>query len=157
MVEVDPKTGAEVVRWVRRFPLMCKQRDYVFSRRSWVDGCVAAARAVPLRSRLMPRGCDTCSDTYFTVSRSCEHAACPPVSGVRRVDEFYSSWRMRPVPGRNGGVACEVVLQHFEEMGIQHDLAKLAIRRGMWCVRQLRAPCRRPRALTLHATVGVAW
>ena len=41
VVEVDQRTGAEVVRWVRRFPLMCKQRDYVFSRRSWVDGCVA--------------------------------------------------------------------------------------------------------------------
>ena len=45
VIEVDQRTGAEVVRWVRRFPLMCKQRDYVFSRRSWVDGCVAAARA----------------------------------------------------------------------------------------------------------------
>ena len=74
------------------------------------------------------------SDTYYTVSRSCEHSARPPTSGVRRVDEFYSAWRMRAVPGKNGGVACEVVLQHFEEMGIQHDLAKLAIRRGMWCV-----------------------
>jgi hypothetical protein len=52
------------------------------------------------------------------------------------VDEFFSSWRMRAVPGRDGGIACEVVLQHFEEMGIQHDLAKLAVRRGMWCAQQ---------------------
>jgi len=30
------------------------------------------------------------------------------------------------------------VLQHFEEMGIQHDLAKLAVRRGMWgCVQNM--------------------
>jgi hypothetical protein len=50
------------------------------------------------------------------------------------VDDFYSSWRMRAVPGRDGGIATEVVLQHFEEMGIQHDLAKLAVRRGMWYV-----------------------
>ncbi len=83
----------------------------VFSRRSWVDG-----------------------DTYYTVTKSCTHATCPPRPRCRRVDEFYSSWRMRPVQARNGGIACEVVLQHFEEMGIQHDLAKLAVRRGMWCV-----------------------
>ena len=65
------------------------------------------------------------------------------------MDEFYSAWRMRPVQGKNGGVACEVVLQHFEEMGIQHDLAKLAIRRGMWYVRVSRAL--RPPALTVCA------
>ncbi len=42
---------------------------------------------------------------------------------------------MRAVPGRNGGAACEVVLVHYEDVGIQPDLAKLAIRRGMWgCV-----------------------
>ena len=63
------------------------------------------------------------------------HDAVPPRARCRRVDEFYSSWRMRPVKGRDGGIATEVVLQHFEEMGIQHDLAKLAVRRGMWCVR----------------------
>jgi hypothetical protein len=49
---------------------------------------------------------------------------------------------MRAVPGRDGGVATEVVLQHFEEMHIQHDLAKLAVRRGMWCApRERRCFC----------------
>lgn len=52
--------------------------------------------------------------------------------------EFYSAWRMRTVPGRSGSPACEVVLMHYEDMGIQHDLAKLAVRRGMWgCVQNL--------------------
>lgn len=115
VLEVDPRTGAEVVRWVRKFPLMCSPRDYVFCRRSWVEG-----------------------DEYFTVTRSCTHDACPPRPRCRRVDDFYSSWRMRAVPGRDGGVATEVVLQHFEEMHIQHDLAKLAVRRGMWgCVQNM--------------------
>ena len=42
------------------------------------------------------------------------------------------------MPGRNGSPACEVVLLHYEDMGIQHDLAKLAVRRGMWgCVLNL--------------------
>ena len=39
VLATDESTGAEVVRWVRRFPLMCAPRDYVFSRRSWADGC----------------------------------------------------------------------------------------------------------------------
>ena len=112
VLELDTRTGAEVVRWVRRFPLMCSPRDYVFCRRSWADG----------------------ADLY-TVTRACAYAGCPPRSRCRRVDQFYSAWRMRAVPGRNGGVACEVVFQHFEEMGVQADLAQLAIRRGMWgCV-----------------------
>ena len=52
--------------------------------------------------------------------------------------EFFSAWCIRSVPGRNGSPACEVVLLHFEDMGIQHDLAKLAVRRGMWgCVLNL--------------------
>ena len=52
--------------------------------------------------------------------------------------EFFSAWRIRGVPGRNGSPACEVVLLHYEDMGIQHDLAKLAVRRGMWgCVLNL--------------------
>jgi len=112
VLEQDVRTGAEVVRWVRRFPLMCTPRDYVFSRRSWADG----------------------ADLY-TVTRACAYPGCPPRPRCRRVDAFYSSWRMRAVPGRNGGIACEVTFQHYEEMGVQADLAKLAIRRGMWgCV-----------------------
>lgn len=34
--------------------------------------------------------------------------------------------------------ACEVMLFHHEEMGIQKDLAKLGIRQGMWgCVKKM--------------------
>lgn len=112
VLESDAATGAEVVRWVRRFPLMVMPRDYVFSRRSFVDG----------------------GDLY-TVSRACEHSSCPPKQRCRRVVDFASSWRLRPVVGRDGQAATEVVLLHWEDQGIQHDLAKIAIRRGMWgCV-----------------------
>ena len=52
----DEATGAEVVRWVRRFPLMCAPRDYVFSRRSWADGCGALTpSAAAERASLPPR------------------------------------------------------------------------------------------------------
>jgi len=43
VLDSDPRTGAEVARWVRRFPLMCCPRDYAFARRSFVDGCVGDA------------------------------------------------------------------------------------------------------------------
>jgi hypothetical protein len=34
--------------------------------------------------------------------------------------------------------ACEVMLFHHEEMGIQRDLAKLGVRQGMWgCVKKI--------------------
>lgn len=34
--------------------------------------------------------------------------------------------------------ACEVLLFHHEEMGIQRDLAKLGVRQGMWgCVKKM--------------------
>lgn len=55
----DPKTGAEVLHYVRNFPLLCAPRDYVFSRRSFVKG-----------------------DSYITVSKSCTLQACsriPPL------------------------------------------------------------------------------
>ena len=115
VLEVDPRTGAEVARWVRRFPLMVSPRDYVFVRRTWADG-----------------------PDLYTITRACTYAGCPPRAQCRRVEKFYSSWRMRAVPGRHGGVACEVAFLHYEEMGVQADLAKLAIRRGMWgCVQNM--------------------
>jgi hypothetical protein len=115
ILDSDPRTGAEVARWVRRFPLMCCPRDYVFARRSFVDG-----------------------EDLYTITQACAYPGCPPRGGCRRVTEFFSAWRIRSVPGRNGSPACEVVLLHFEDMGIQHDLAKLAVRRGMWgCVLNL--------------------
>jgi START domain len=115
VLEADPRTGAEVARWVRRFPLMVSPRDYVFVRRSWADG-----------------------PDLYTITRACTYAGCPPRAHCRRVEKFYSSWRMRAVPGRHGGVACEVSFLHYEEMGVQADLAKLAIRRGMWgCVQNM--------------------
>jgi len=106
-------TGTEVLRWVRRFPLWCADRDYVFSRRSFVDG-----------------------NDLYTVSEHASHAEYPADTEgkVRRVHPFKSCWRIRSVPSRNGkpNGATEVVLLHYEEMKLQQDVARLAVRRGMW-------------------------
>jgi len=97
-LEIDAKTGAEVMRWIRRFPLMCSPRDYVFSRRSWKDG-----------------------DDLYTLSHACSYAACPPRARCRRVEQFFSNWRIRLVTGRSGGIATEVVLLHMEVRSCETD------------------------------------
>lgn len=43
--------------------------------------------------------------------------------------------------------ACEVLLFHHEEMGIQKDLAKLGVRQGMWgCVKKMEPGIRKYKA-----------
>lgn len=44
--------------------------------------------------------------------------------------------------------AVEVIVIHYEEMGIQRDLAKLGIRQGMWgCVKKLEPGIRKYKAM----------
>lgn len=58
----------------------------------------------------------------------------PKKNKPRRVDVFWSSWRIRPTLAKDGSgmTACEVILTHWEEMGIQRDVAKLGVKQGMW-------------------------
>lgn len=69
VLECDPRTGAEVARWVRRFPLMCCPRDYVFARRSFVDGCVLACAL-----NLALCAYKTESSVHQRTSHMCSHA-----------------------------------------------------------------------------------
>lgn len=104
-LEEWPRTGVQVVQWVRRFPFFCKDREYVIARRIWAQG-----------------------DTFFCITKGVRHARCPPRDSPRRVDLFYSSWRIAPLPDGS----CEVVLFHHEDMGLPRHVAKLGIRQGMW-------------------------
>eukprot|EP00245_Coleochaete_scutata_P016489 TRINITY_DN771_c0_g3_i1.p1 TRINITY_DN771_c0_g3~~TRINITY_DN771_c0_g3_i1.p1 ORF type:complete len:415 (+),score=72.38 TRINITY_DN771_c0_g3_i1:3-1247(+) len=108
-----PRTGSQVIHWVRKFPVFLKDREYVIGRRIWSD-----------------------NTTYYCITRGIPggHPEVPRKSAPRRVDTFYSSWRIQPAQSRSGeGMAsCEVVLFHLEDMGIQRDLAKLGIRQCMW-------------------------
>ncbi|GJP29140.1 hypothetical protein CLOM_g11327 [Closterium sp. NIES-68] len=103
------RTGFQIVHWVRKFPFFCKDRDYVIARRIWSH-----------------------DDTFYCITKGVHHPEVPKRDKPRRVEVFYSSWRIRPVVGAEGGDAAEVMLFHHEDMGLQRDIAKLGVRQGMW-------------------------
>eukprot|EP00475_Leptophrys_vorax_P035798 TRINITY_DN5948_c0_g1_i1.p1 TRINITY_DN5948_c0_g1~~TRINITY_DN5948_c0_g1_i1.p1 ORF type:complete len:618 (+),score=2.37 TRINITY_DN5948_c0_g1_i1:333-2186(+) len=111
------RTGFQIVHWVRKFPFFCKDREYVIARRIWSN-----------------------DDTFYCLTKGIHHPEVPKKDKPRRVEVFYSSWRIRPFEGG----ACEVTLLHHEDMGIQKDIAKLGIRQGMWsAVRKMEPGLRR--------------
>jgi len=111
VIERDVRTGAEVCFWERQLPVI-SNRDYVFSRRTWKDG-----------------------DTYYTITKGLKHPKQNENPNVIRVDPYFSAWRMRTIPGdAPGTTAAECVLLHFEEQKVQQDVARMAVRHGMWGV-----------------------
>eukprot|EP00897_Mesotaenium_endlicherianum_P001262 jgi/Mesen1/1163/ME000124S00195 len=120
-LEACTKTGVQIVQWVRKFPFFCKDREYVIGRRIWSLG-----------------------STFYCITKGVHHPEAPPKETPRRVDVFYSSWRIRAV--EDG--ACEVMLFHHEDMGLQRDVAKFGIRQGMWgCVQKIEPGVRRYRSM----------
>jgi hypothetical protein len=41
-------------------------------------------------------------DVYWAINKGCTHSQTPETPKVKRVDPYFSSWRMRAVPGRDG-------------------------------------------------------
>lgn len=112
ILEECPTTGSMVVQWVRKFPFFCSDREYIIGRRIWESG-----RA------------------YYCITKGVPCFSVPRRSKPRRVDLFYSSWCIRAVELKRGDgqlTACEVLLFHYEDMGIPSEIAKLGIRHGMW-------------------------
>ncbi|KAJ6829160.1 uncharacterized protein M6B38_360140 [Iris pallida] len=117
-LEECEKTGTMVVRWVRKFPFFCSDREYIIGRRIWeVDGA------------------------YYCVTKGVPRPSLPRHNKPRRVDLYYSSWCIRAVESRRGDgqmTACEVLLFHHEDMGIPWEIAKLGVKQGMWgCVKKI--------------------
>uniref|UniRef100_A0A1J3DWS5 StAR-related lipid transfer protein 7, mitochondrial n=1 Tax=Noccaea caerulescens TaxID=107243 RepID=A0A1J3DWS5_NOCCA len=111
-VEECPSTGTMIVRWIRKFPFFCSDREYVIGRRIW-----------------------NCGKSYYCVTKGVSVPSIPRNNKQKRVELFYSSWCIRPVESRrDDGVtsACEVLLFHHEDMGIPREIAKLGVKRGMW-------------------------
>ncbi|KAF8008361.1 hypothetical protein BT93_K2130 [Corymbia citriodora subsp. variegata] len=111
-VEDCPSTGTMVVHWIRKFPFFCSDREYIIGRRIWEY-----------------------ERSYFCVTKGVHYPSIPRRNKPRRVDLYYSSWCIRAVESRkNDGqlTACEVLLFHYEDMGIPNEIAKLGIRQGMW-------------------------
>ncbi|KAL0904128.1 hypothetical protein M5K25_026202 [Dendrobium thyrsiflorum] len=117
-LEECPVTGTMLVHWIRKFPFFCSDREYTIGRRIWeVDGA------------------------YYCVTKGVPYSSIPRRKKPRRVDLYYSSWCIRAVESRRGDgqmTACEVLLFHYEDMGIPWEIAKLGVRQGMWgCVKKI--------------------
>ncbi|KAG6407707.1 hypothetical protein SASPL_130704 [Salvia splendens] len=122
-------TGTMVVQWVRKFPFFCSDREYIIGRRIWQSG-----------------------GNYYCITKGVPRSSVPRRSKPRRVDLYYSSWCIRAdiclaefeksddTPLLNSAeskrdgqsTACEVLLFHYEDMGIPWEIAKLGVRQGMW-------------------------
>jgi hypothetical protein len=128
----------QVVRWVRRFPFaFLSDRQYAIARcvvrepaalwrpsaRLTPDAAVASLDA-PTRSR----------DVLYGLTRSVRHPREDRAGRVVRMDVFWSHWRSRgvPCPWGSGRTACETVLLHHEQFKIPENLARFAVRHGMW-------------------------
>ncbi|KAI3843580.1 hypothetical protein MKX03_022405 [Papaver bracteatum] len=111
ILEECPKTGTMLVQWIRKFPFFCSDREYIIGRRIWESGRV-----------------------YYCVTKGVPCTYMPRLNKPRRVDLYYSSWCIKAVESKrgNGLTACEVLLFHYEDMGIPWEIAKLGVRQGMW-------------------------
>ncbi|XP_055821802.1 uncharacterized protein LOC129890250 [Solanum dulcamara] len=110
-LEECPTTGTMLVQWVRKFPFFCSDREYIIGRRIWESG-----------------------RTYYCVTKGVPCSSVPRRNKPRRVDLYYSSWCIRAAESKRDGrmTACEVLLFHYEDMGIPWEIAKLGVRQGMW-------------------------
>ncbi|KAJ6835901.1 uncharacterized protein M6B38_329505 [Iris pallida] len=110
ILEECPHNGAMIVHWIKKFPFFCSDREYIIGRRIWESG-----------------------KTYYCVTKGVPYPSLPKNEKPRRVELYFSSWRIRSVESRKqDGSACEVTLVHYEDMGIPKDVAKMGVRHGMW-------------------------
>ncbi|ONM15241.1 Polyketide cyclase/dehydrase and lipid transport superfamily protein [Zea mays] len=106
-----PQNGATIVHWIKKFPFFCSDREYIFGGRIWESG-----------------------KTYYCVTKGVPYPSLPKKEKPRRVELYFSSWRIRAVqsPKHVGQQsACEVTLVHYEDMGIPKDVARVAVRHGI--------------------------
>ncbi|KAL2630355.1 hypothetical protein R1flu_015041 [Riccia fluitans] len=105
-LEIDPTTGVEIGRTVKKFPLFAP-REYVLIWRVW-EGKYKS---------------------FYCSIKACEHKSVPRQNKFKRVDVYSSGWRIRKVPGRE---ACEILMIHQEDLGMRRDMAKVGFTRGIW-------------------------
>lgn len=101
-----------VVRWVRRFPFsFISDREYTIAKRCFKQG-----------------------DALYAVTKAIDHPRAPQNTDVVKCDVFYSMWRSRTVacPWGSGLPACETLLLHHEQFKIPENLARFAVKHGMW-------------------------
>ncbi|XP_008805969.1 uncharacterized protein LOC103718779 isoform X1 [Phoenix dactylifera] len=111
-LEEFPESGTMIVHWIKKFPFFCSDREYIIGRRIWES-----------------------EKTYYCLTKNVPYPALRKNEKPRRVELYFSSWRIRAVESRRQDAqlsACEVTLIHYEDMGIPKDVAKVGVRHGMW-------------------------
>lgn len=108
----------QVVRWVRRFPFaFLSDRQYSIARAEFVEAGEGEDAFIYGLSKAVP-----------------DHPRQSRDSSVASIDIFWSMWRSRTVADPWGGPApaCETVLLHHEQFKIPENLARFAVKHGMW-------------------------
>ncbi|KAG9134304.1 hypothetical protein Leryth_020034 [Lithospermum erythrorhizon] len=112
ILEECPNTGMMIMHWIKKFPFIWKDREYIIGRRIWEAG-----------------------RTYHCVTKGVPYPSVPRSENLFRVVRYFSSWVIRAVQCRKGDgelSACEVTLIHYEDMGLPKDVTKFGVRHGMW-------------------------
>lgn len=108
----DFASRQQVVTWTRSFPVaFLSNRVYCIARRIFRQG-----------------------DTLYGVTKSLNHPDWKPNPKVVRMDTYYSMWASKTVdcPWGSDKPACYTVLLHHEQFKIPENLARFAVRHGMW-------------------------
>lgn len=107
-----PLTGTMIVHWIRKFPYFYSDREYIIGRRIWeLEG------------------------TYFCTTKGVPYSSVQRNNRRWRVDTYYSSWRIQAVKSIKGDgqlTASEVILFHYEDIGIPKVFVNFAVHHGMW-------------------------
>ncbi|KAK7254990.1 hypothetical protein RIF29_28389 [Crotalaria pallida] len=121
--DASESEGVELGRTIKKFPLL-KPREYVLAWKLW----------------------EARDNTFYCFIKECENPLAPRQRKYVRVEFFRSGWRIRKVPGRN---ACEIMMFHQEDAGLNMDMAKLAFSKGIW-----NYVCKMDNALRRYSVVG---
>ncbi|KAL6193499.1 hypothetical protein ACLB2K_034583 [Fragaria x ananassa] len=105
------QTGTMIVHWIRKLPLFCSAREYIIIRRIWES-----------------------ATGYYCVTKGTPYPSLPRLRRPKRVDVYHSSWCIRPVKSRNADqqTGSEVLLFHYEDIGLPQEVVKMGVRAGMW-------------------------
>ncbi|XP_004298241.1 PREDICTED: stAR-related lipid transfer protein 7, mitochondrial-like isoform X1 [Fragaria vesca subsp. vesca] len=105
------QTGTMIVHWIRKLPLFCSAREYIIIRRIWES-----------------------ATGYYCVTKGTPYPSLPRLRRPKRVDVYHSSWCIRPVKSRNADqqTGSEVLLFHYEDIGLPKEVVKMGVRAGMW-------------------------
>lgn len=108
----DFASRQQVVTWLRAFPFaFLSDRAYCIARRLF-----------------------RCGSTLYGITKGIDHPNFAPNPKVVRMDVFYSMWASKNVecPWNSGKPACQTLLLHHEQFKIPENLARFAVRHGMW-------------------------